>query len=89
MANLYLIGSTAGRNGLELAKADADAKVVLVQDGVYLDASALASSGKKVYALASDVEKRGLKNRLGNSIELIDYSRLVDFIVEDKVVNFA
>ncbi len=88
MANLYLLGSTAGRNGLELAKTDADAKIVLVQDGVYLDASDLVRAGKKVYAIAGDVEKRGLKGRLSN-VELIDYAKLVDLIVDDKVINFA
>lgn len=90
MANLYLIGSSAtGRNGLELAKVDGDARVVLIQDGVYLDAKEIAAAGKKVYALRKDVEKRGLASRLSSSVELIDYGRLVDLMFEDKVINFA
>jgi sulfur relay protein TusB/DsrH len=90
MANLYLIGSEeTGRNGLALAKIDNDARVVLIQDGVFLDAKDFAAAGKKVYALRKDVEKRGLGNRLSSSVELIDYGKLVDLIFEDKVINFA
>ena len=89
MANLYLIGSTAGRNGLELAKEDSDARVVLIQDGVYLDASFVAQSGRKVYALQKDVEKRGLTSRVPAAVELIDYGELVDLMFENKIINFA
>ncbi|MBI2955039.1 MAG: sulfurtransferase complex subunit TusB [Chloroflexi bacterium] len=89
MANLYLIGSPAGRNGLELAKKDGEAAVLLIQDGVYLDASAIAETGKKVYALRKDAEKRGLTNRFSGSVELIDYGKLVDLIFAHKVINFA
>ncbi len=89
MANLYLIGAPQGRNGLELAKGDGDASVVLIQDGVYLDASDVAKAGKKVYAVRKDVEKRGLANRIPGSVELIDYGKLVDLIFENKVINFA
>lgn len=89
MANLYLIGAPQGRNGLELAKADPNALVVLLQDGVYLDTSELARMEKRVYAVRKDVEKRGLAARVAATAELIDYSKLVDLLFENKVINFA
>ncbi len=89
MANLYLIDMPFGRNGLELAKADAGAKVVLIQDGVYLDAGEAIEAGARVFAVKKDVEKRGVGGRLPASVELVDYGALVDLIVENKVVNFT
>ncbi|MBI4316888.1 MAG: DsrH/TusB family sulfur relay protein [Chloroflexi bacterium] len=89
MANIYLLDLPFGRSGLDLARSDADASVVLVQDGVYLDARAAVQAGMKVYAIRKDAEQRGLAGRLPASVELIDYGRLVDLIVEHKVVNFT
>ncbi len=89
MANLYLINKTYGENGLKLVKLDDDAHVVLLQDGVYLDPHRLAGSKAKVYVVRSDVEKRGLVDRVPEDVELIDYDRLVDLVIENKVINFA
>jgi len=60
--------------------------LVLIKDGVYLDAATLPG---KVYAMEDDVELRGLKERLAGKAESIDYPRLVDLIVNNKVANFA
>lgn len=89
MANLYLINKTYGENGLRLARLDADAQIVLIQDGVYLDVRRFVGSKVKVYLVRSDVEKRGLVDRVHEDMELIDYGRLVDLIVQNKVINFA
>ncbi len=89
MANLYLIDKPNGENALALAALDGDAKVVLIQDGVYLDAGAANQNGAKVFAIAKDVEKRGLKARIPSYVEVIDYGKLVDLIVDNKVINFA
>lgn len=89
MANLYLINKTYGENGLKLAKLDADAKVVLIQDGVYFDVRRFVGSKVKVYVLQNDAEKRGLIDRLHEDMELIDYGQLVDLIIQNKVINFA
>jgi sulfur relay protein TusB/DsrH len=89
MANLYLIDKKAGPEALELAKADKGAEVVLIQDGVYLDAGAVNAAGGKVYAVKRDVELRGLAGRLPGFVQQIDYGKLVDLIVANKVVNFA
>jgi sulfur relay protein TusB/DsrH len=89
VANLYLIDRPFGRTGLELAKADPDASVVFIQDGVYLGLRPSSPVGTRVYAIIDDVTKRGLGGRLFDNIELIGYGKLVDLIVENKVINFA
>ena len=89
MANLYLIDKPAGAQALELAKADPNAQVVLIQDGVYLDARPLNTAKRKVYAVKRDAELRGLAGRLPSFVQQIDYSALVDLIFANKVVNFA
>ncbi len=81
---LYLIDLPFAQVGLDVAKKDSGAKVVLIQDGVYLDTTGI----ENVYAVKEDVERRGVAARLGNA-NIIDYDTLVDMIVENKVVNFA
>lgn len=89
MGNLYLVDEPFGGNGLALAKQDAEAVVVLIQDGVYLDLSELGDAGRSVYALRRDVERRGLGKRLPQGVKVIGFDELVELIVAHKVVNFA
>ncbi len=89
MANLYLIDKPAGEQALELAKIDQQAKVVLIQDGVYLNAKPVSDAGREVYAVKRDVELRGLTQRLPKFVKVIDYPALVDLITANKIVNFA
>jgi len=89
MGNLYLIDEPFGGNGVALAAQDDEAVVVLVQDGVYLDGSALRKNGRPVYAVKRDVERRGLGDRLPDGVRVIGFDELVDLIVAHKVVNFA
>ncbi len=89
MGNLYLIDGPFGGNGLAMAERDDEAVVVLIQDGVYLDGSTLGKSGRPVYAVKRDVERRGLEKRLPDSVKVIGFEELVDLIVAHKVVNFA
>ncbi len=89
MSNLYLIDKPAGELALALAAADGEAKVVLIQDGVYLDAGPLRAAGREVYAVKRDVEVRGLLGQLPSFVREIDYGQLVDLIVDNKVINFA
>ncbi|MEE9203216.1 MAG: DsrH/TusB family sulfur metabolism protein [Dehalococcoidia bacterium] len=86
MANLYLVDKRTGPQALSLAAADSGASVVLLQDGVYLDASAVKG---KVYAVKQDVELRGMASRVPGSVQLIDYGALVDLILANKVVNLV
>ncbi len=86
MSNLYLIDKRTGPQALSLAAVDSGASVVLLQDGVYLDASSVKG---KVYAVRHDVELRGVASRLSGSVQLIDYGELVDIILANKVVNLV
>ncbi len=89
MANVYLIDKKFGNNSLRIAEQDKDAEIVLIQDGIYLDVKNIENSGNKVYAVKDDVEKRGYTEIMSKNIELIDYGKLVDLILANKVVNFA
>ena len=89
MANVYLIDKKFGDNSLKIAEQDKNAEIVLIQDGVYLDVKEIENSGNKVCAVKADVEKRGYNEMLSKNIELIDYGKLVDLILANKVVNFA
>jgi sulfur relay protein TusB/DsrH len=89
VGNLYLIDQPFGGNALALAARDDEAIVVLIHDGVYLDASAPGKAGRPLYAVKRDVERRGLSKRLANGVKTIGFDELVDLIVAHKVVNFA
>ena len=85
---LYLLGDKIiGSVGVEYAQMDAEAIVVLIKDGVYLDVEAF--EGKKIYAMGEDVKRRGMDGRLKDKAEIIGYDKLVDLILENKVVNFV
>jgi len=89
MANLYLIDKRYENCGLRIAEQDNDAEVVLIQDGVYMDVKKLEDSGSKVYAVKDDVEKRGCGEIIPDNVEIIDYGKLVNLILANKVVNFT
>ena len=89
MSNMYLIDQPSGRGALALAAQDDEAIVVLIQDGVFLDVSALKKAGRPVYAVQRDIDRRGLQKRLADGIKPIGFPELVDLIVANKVVNFA
>lgn len=80
---VYLIDRRYSELALDLAEKDKDAKVVLIQDGVYLDTSTF----KEVYLVENDVRKRGL-NDFPESVKLIDYNELIDMMENEKVYNF-
>ena len=90
MSNLYLVDQPFAGNALALAADDADALVVLIQDGVYADLSPLAGKNKlPVYGIDRDIERRGLGKRLEKTVQPIGFDKLVDLIVDHKVINFA
>ncbi len=89
MGNLYLVDQPAGASAFALAAGDGEAIVVLIQDGVYLDASALTKAGRTVCAVQRDLERRGLAGGAAQGVKAIGFDELVDLIVANKVVNFA
>jgi len=85
---LYLLGDKMlGAVGLQYAQMDADAVVVLIKDGVYLDTRTVQD--KKIYAIEEDVKRRGMEGRLKAKAEIIGYDKLVDLVLENKVANFV
>jgi len=60
---------------------------VLMMDAVYFaatpDGQRLLDAGLNVYALRQSVEARGLTGRTLDAIEVVDYDRVVDLIMED------
>ena len=85
---LYLLGDKIiGSVGANYAQMDAEAIVVLIKDGVFLDIETFQD--KKIYAMAEDVKRRGMEGRLKDKAEIIGYDKLVDLILENKVVNFV
>ena len=85
---LYLLGDkVTGVQGLKYAQMDAEAIVVLIKDGVYLDIAPVQD--KKIFAMDDDVKERGMEERLKDQAKIIGYEQLVDLVLENKVANFA
>ncbi|WP_345784912.1 DsrH/TusB family sulfur metabolism protein [Natrinema sp. 1APR25-10V2] len=80
---LYLIDEPMADIGLRTAADDPDARVVLIQDGVFLSPALDA----ELYAVEKDAAVRGVD--LPAEIEAISYDGLIDLIVENEVKNFV
>jgi tRNA 2-thiouridine synthesizing protein B len=69
--------------------------VLLIEDGVYAAARDTAVSPQlqaalkivSVYALKSDVEARGMQNRVMDGVRLVDYGGFVDLVTEHNAVQ--
>ena len=72
-----------------------DVELLLLQDGVFLadkgcpESSELKELGLKVYAVKHHVEERGISERLAVDVNLIDYSDIIDLVMEksDKIIS--
>lgn len=84
--SIYLINQRFSEPALELAAVDDNAKVALIQDGVYLNISGLEGK-KEVFFLQEDMEKRGIEN-IPTGARRINYGELIDLIIQEKVYNF-
>jgi tRNA 2-thiouridine synthesizing protein B len=69
--------------------------VLLIEDGVYAAASDTAVSPQmqealkrvSIYALKSDLEARGMQNRVMDGVRLVDYGGFVDLVAEHNAVQ--
>ena len=69
--------------------------VLLIEDGVYAavrDTSVSkdvqeAMKQVPIYALKSDLEARGMQNRVMDGVRLVDYEGFVDLVVEHNAVQ--
>jgi sulfur relay protein TusB/DsrH len=61
--------------------------VLLMQDAVLFtvtgEAGRFKEAGAKVYALRQSVEARGLVDRVADEVELVDYGRAIDLIMDE------
>ena len=68
----------------------AEVEVLLMQDAVLFANGSIEANNKlrdhKVYALESDVEKRGIKNRLLQNVELLNVDAVVDLLFSGKTI---
>jgi tRNA 2-thiouridine synthesizing protein B len=75
-----------------LAHAGQGAAVLLIEDGVYgatkgnsAEGAVRSAIGKvAVYALAPDLEARGMKERVIDGVMMVDYEGFVDLVAEHK-----
>jgi tRNA 2-thiouridine synthesizing protein B len=66
--------------------------ILLIEDGVYAATKGNAFEGKlkaamgqyKIYALAPDLEARGVADRVMDGITAVDYAGFVDLVAEYK-----
>ncbi len=79
---LYLIDKPHADLALRTAGAGEDPILVLIQDGVLLE----PETDSPTYAVEDDVAKRGVD--LPESIDAIDYDRVVELMFEHEVKSF-
>ncbi|WP_172597668.1 sulfurtransferase complex subunit TusB [Sulfuriflexus mobilis] len=98
MAILHTVNkSPFDKNSLERAvgMAKEGSSVLLLEDGVYGAVSGAKSSAMveeamktvKVYALGADLDARGIKGRVIDGIELVDYAGFVKLAAEHSQVQ--
>ena len=67
-----------------------DAEILLMQDAVLFTNNRIEANKKlqdhNIYALMSDVEKRGLKDRVLENVDLLDMDALVNLLFSGKTV---
>ena len=65
-------------------------EILFMQDAVYYTNNRIEANKKlqdlKIYALISDIENRGLKDRVLENVELLDLDELVDLLFRGKTV---
>lgn len=84
---LYLVDEPMAEIALRTVAGDADPRVVLVQDGVLLASRVASEVDTVTYAIAKDVEVRGVD--VPSDIEVISYDTLIELVVEHETKSFV
>jgi tRNA 2-thiouridine synthesizing protein B len=98
MAILHTVNkSPFDKNSLEraISTAKEGSSILLLEDGVYGAVNGAKSSSMvedamktvKVYALGADVDARGIKGRVIDGIEIVDYAGFVKLAAEHSQVQ--
>jgi sulfur relay protein TusB/DsrH len=89
MMNKLIIMNTHDPENLDKALS-VDAEILLMQDAVLFINNRIEANKKlqdhNIYALMSDVEKRGLKDRVLENVDLLDMDTLIDLLFSGKTV---
>ena len=80
---LYLLDEPMAEIGLRTAADDPEARVVLIQDGVYLSPDVDVD----LYAVGKDVDVRGVD--LPPEVERVSYDALLGLIEDHEVRSFV
>jgi len=83
---LYLMDEPFAAVGLAYAANDPEARVVLLQDAVYL--ACKDGLQGKVYVVKEDVMRRGLTSSIRAGVETIGYNGLVELMEKERVLCF-
>ena len=83
---LYLVDEPFAKLAFAYAANDPSARVVLLQDGVYV-ARGGAFKGE-VYYIGDDATRRGLAGPFPSGAHSIGFEELVTMMESEKVVNF-
>jgi len=84
---LYLVDEPMADLAFRTIAADEDPRVVLIQDGVLLASRAATEVDAPIYAVAKDVEVRGVD--LPPEIEPVPYDTLIELVVEHETKSFV
>jgi len=85
--SIYIMDKTNVETGISYAKMDENAKIILIQDGLYAPTDIF--EGLKVFAFADEVIERGLEDILPKSIERITYDEGIDIMTDEKIISFC
>jgi len=80
---LYLVDKPMAELAFRTAAGDEAARVVLIQDGVFLNPDLKVPT----YAVREDVEVRGVD--LPPGVEPVSYDRLIQMLLEHEVRSFV
>jgi len=83
---IYLMDEPFAEVGLAYARNDPGARIVLLQDAVYL--ACKAGLQGRIYAVRDDVTRRGLTSSVVAGVEMIGYDKLVEMMEAERVVCF-
>jgi len=80
---LYLVDEPMADVAFRTAAGDDDARIVLIQDGVFLD----PDLDVPTYAVGKDVDVRGVD--LPPHVERLSYDAVMELVVEQEVKSFV
>lgn len=85
--SLYLLDKHGAESAVPYIAMDDNAKVFLVQDGLFLPPELF--KGKDVFVLAEEVSERGLESFVSETYNVVGPERIISLILEEQVISFC